>query len=172
MTWHLETERLVLRPMEPPDAVALAPVLGDPVSMRFYPRPFDRDMTEAWVARTLERYRDDGFGLLAMVERATGELIGDCGPVLQDVDGDRFVELGWHVRRDRQGHGFATEAATACRDHAWSTLRPERLISLIRPENVPSWSVARRLGFTAWRGHVRAGMAHVVWSLSPPGVSP
>ena len=167
MTWHLETERLSLRPMTAADVDALVPVLGDPHSMRFYPRPFDRAMVERWVARTVERYGADGFGLLAVVERATGEVIGDCGPTLQDVDGESFVELGWHVRADRQGRGFATEAATACRDQAWATLAPPRLISLVRPENVPSWSVARRLGFVAWRGTVRVGMAHVVWSLMP-----
>ena len=44
------------------------------------------------------------------------------------------------------------------------------LISLVRPENVPSWRVARRLGFRAWRGTVRAGMAHVVWRLDRPDV--
>jgi RimJ/RimL family protein N-acetyltransferase len=164
MTWHLQTERLSLRPMTTEDVDALVPVLGDAQAMRFYPRPFDRAMVEGWVARTLERYADDGFGLLALVERATGEVIGDCGPTLQDVDGSPFVELGWHVRADRQGRGYATEAAITCRDHAWATLTPPRLISLVRPENVPSWSVARRLGFVPWRGTVRAGMAHVVWS--------
>jgi len=41
----------------------------------------------------------------------------------------------------------------------------ERLVSLIRPENVPSWRVARRLGFRPWRGTVRGGMAHIVWTL-------
>jgi len=165
MSWHLETPRLVLRPMALSDLDALAPILGDPRSMRFYPRPFDRSMVTGWIERTLERYDDDGYGLLAVVERATGEVIGDCGPTRQIVDGDDFVELGWHIRPDRQGVGFATEAGAACRDHAWAALDPPRLISLVRPENVPSWSVANALGFRPWRGTVRAGMAHVVWSL-------
>ena len=166
MTWELETERLRLRPMDAGDVDALVPVLGDPRSMRFYPRPFDRALVEWWVARNQERYSEDGYGLLAIVERDTGEVIGDCGPTRQEVDGEGFVELGWHVRADRQGHGFATEAGAACRDQAWTELAPSRLISLIRPENVPSWSVARALGFRPWRSTVRAGMAHVVWSIA------
>jgi [ribosomal protein S5]-alanine N-acetyltransferase len=165
MTWELETDRLALRPMRPDDVEALVPVLGDPAAMRFYPRPFDRAMVETWVARTLERYASDGYGLLAIVERGTGEVIGDCGPTRQEVDGEPFVELGWHVRADRQGLGFATEAGAACRDRAWTALAPPRLISLVRPENVPSWSVARALGFRPWRSTVRAGMAHVVWTI-------
>ncbi|HEY7477815.1 MAG TPA: GNAT family N-acetyltransferase [Actinomycetota bacterium] len=168
MTWRLETERLDLRPLTPEDLDAFALVVGDPHSMRFYPTPFDRDAARSWIGRTRERYAQDGYGLLAVVERATGELIGDCGPMLQPVDDERFVELGWHIRPDRQRLGFATEAAVACRDHAWATLDVDRLISLIRPENVPSWSVARKLGFRPWRPTVRAGVGHVVWSLGRP----
>jgi RimJ/RimL family protein N-acetyltransferase len=171
MPWELETERLRLRPLVPADLGALHAVLSDPVSMRFYPAPFDRARTRAWIDRWIAAY-DGGIGLMAIEERETGQLVGDCGPSLQEVDGSSFVELGWHVRRDRQGRGYATEAGVACRDHAWTTLDVDRLISLIRPENVPSWRVARKLGFRPWRGTVRAGMAHVVWSLERSGVIP
>ncbi len=68
VTWHLETERLQLRPMSLDDLDAFAQVVGDPVSMRFYPRPFDREMARTWIERVQERYERDGFGLLAVVE--------------------------------------------------------------------------------------------------------
>ncbi len=135
--------------------------------MRFYTAPFDREGTRAWIDAVLERYARDGFGLLSVEEKTTRDLIGDCGPMHQLVDGDGFVELGWHIRRDRQGRGFATEAGAACRDRAFGTLSVDRLISLIRPENVPSWNVARKLGFRPWRSTVRGGMGHVVWSIEP-----
>ena len=106
--------------------------------------------------------------MLAVVERATGEMVGDCGPMLMDTGHGAHVELGWHIRADRQRQGFATEAGAACRDEAWRVLGVDHLISIIRPENVPSWSVARRLGFAPWRGDVRAGMAHVLWRLERP----
>ena len=165
MTWHLETDRLQLRPLVLDDVDAFARVVGDPISMRFYPKPFDEDMTRMWIERMQERYARDGFGLLALVERVTGEMIGNCGPTLQETGHGAFVELGWHVRRDRQGLGFALEAGVACRDHAWSVLDIDRMISIIRPENVPSWSVARTLGFRPWLGDVRAGMAHILWRI-------
>ena len=88
--------------------------------------------------------------------------------MLMETGHGTFVELGWHVRPDRQGQGFAIEAGRACRDEAWRVLGVDRLISIIRPENVPSWSVARALGFLPWRGDVRAGMAHVLWSIERP----
>jgi ribosomal-protein-alanine N-acetyltransferase len=168
VTWRLDTERLHLRPMSLEDLDAFAAVVGDPVSMRFYPRPFDREMARTWIERVGERYERDGFGLLAVVETSTGEMIGDCGPMVQETGHGSFVELGWHIRHDRQGLGFATEAGAACRDHAWQQLEVDRLISIIRPENVPSWSVARSLGFRPWRGDVRAGMAHILWTIERP----
>jgi ribosomal-protein-alanine N-acetyltransferase len=170
VTWHLETARLQLRPMVPDDLDALHAVVSDPVSMRFYPKPFDREMTRQWIERAGERYTRDGYGLLAVVEKATGELIGDCGPMLMETKHGAFTELGWHIRRDRQGLGFATEAGTACRDRAWELLDVDRLISIIRPENVPSWSVARGIGFHPWRCEVRVGMAHIIWTIERAGV--
>jgi RimJ/RimL family protein N-acetyltransferase len=164
VTWHLETERLILRPMAQDDLEAFLPVVSDPFSMRFYPRPFDREMARTWIERVEQRYERDGFGLLSVIERATGAMIGDCGPMRMETGHGTFVELGWHIRRNRQGLGFATEAAGACRDYAWEVLDVDRLISIIRPENVPSWSVARAIGFRPWRGDVRAGMAHILWS--------
>jgi RimJ/RimL family protein N-acetyltransferase len=167
VSWDLETERLRLRPLEPDDVDALALVLGDPDAMRFYPRPFRRSDVEAWIARVRDRYEADGFGLLGVVERETGQLIGDCGPMRMEVNGAHHVELGWHVRRDRQRLGFASEAGAACRDHAFRVLAVPRLISIIRPENVPSWRVARRLGFRPWQAQVRVGMAHIIWQAQP-----
>jgi RimJ/RimL family protein N-acetyltransferase len=162
----LETERLRLRPFaaDLSDLDAMIPVLGDPVSMRFYPRPFDRAGVRAWIERQLERYRVDGFGLCAIEELQTEVVVGDCGPTIQYVDDEAFVELGWHVRPDRQREGIATEAGAAWRDHCHGPAGVGRLISLIRPENVASGRVARKLGFRPWRETVRDDLTHVVWS--------
>lgn len=165
VTWRLTTQRLELRQFDRDDLEAFLPVVSDPHSMRFYPKPFDREMARLWIDRIIDRYDRDGFGLLAVIEKRSGTLVGDCGPMLMETTRGAFVELGWHILRDRQGRGYATEAGAACRDRAWAALDVDRLISLIRPENVPSWSVARALGFSPWRSEVRAGMGHVIWSL-------
>ena len=109
-----------------------------------------------------------GTGLLAIEDKHTGELLGDCGPSFQDVDGERLLELGWHVLRARQGQGIATEAGEACRDWAFTSMAEPSLISLIRPENVPSRRVAEKLGFEIWRGTIRAGWGHLVYRLDAP----
>lgn len=105
----LETSRLMLREFVVEDADALARVLSDAETMHFYPAAFDRAGVEQWIGRNMSRYTDHGFGLWAMILKSTDEVIGDCGLTLQNVDGIDEMEIGYHVRRDRWGRGFATE---------------------------------------------------------------
>jgi [ribosomal protein S5]-alanine N-acetyltransferase len=161
----LETPRLVLREFVADDRDALARVLSDPETMRFYPAPLDRAAVEEWIARNRRRYGKDGHGLWAMVSRSTGELIGDCGLTVQTVHAADEIEIGYHVRRDCCGQGFATEAAHACREYGFAKLPVERLISLIRPENLPSCRVAEKNGMTVSKEVMRAGFLHYVYSI-------
>lgn len=162
----LETPRLLLRDFEPEDALALALVLSDPETMRYYPAPLDAKQVDEWIARNRRRYQDDGVGLWAMVLKLTGETIGDCGIIRQQVEGEYLYEIGYHVRRDYWHRGLATEAATACREWAFTHLKADRLISLIRPENIPSRRVAERNGMTIWKEIEWRGLRHYVYSIA------
>jgi ribosomal-protein-alanine N-acetyltransferase len=162
----LETSRLILREFCPDDADAIARVLSDPETMRFYPAPYDRTGVEEWIGRNLYRYTKDGHGLWAMILTANGDLIGDCGLIVQNVDGVDQVEIGYHVRRDLWRQGLATEAARACRDYGFSHLSVERLISLIRPENLPSRRVSEKNGMTVWKETTRVGLPHLVYAIA------
>jgi RimJ/RimL family protein N-acetyltransferase len=161
----LETPRLILREFSADDVDALARVLSDPETMRFYPAPFDQAGVEDWIARNCRRYAKDGHGLWAMALRSSGELIGDCGLTVQDVDGRNEIEIGYHVRRDHWGQGFATEAARACRDYGFAHLVVSRLVSIIRPENIPSRRVAEKNGMTIWKEVTRVNLSHLVYAI-------
>ncbi len=160
----LETKRLRLRKFRAEDAGALAAVLSDAEAMKFYPAAFDERGVQDWIGRNLRRYENEGHGLWAMILKKTGELIGDCGCVLQEVDGTQAVEIGYHVRRDLWGQGFATEAAAACTEYAFARLGVARVISMIRPENVPSRRVAEKNGFRCERQLMWHGYEHCVCS--------
>ena len=154
----LETARLRLREFVPQDADALLAVLGDPVTMQYYPAPFDRKAVAEWIGKNVGRYQRDGYGLWAMVLKDSGELIGNCGCILQEVEGTSHIEIGYHVRRDLWGNGYATEAARACMEYAFAKLEVARVISMIRPENMQSRRVAEKNGLTCekvifWRGY-------------------
>jgi ribosomal-protein-alanine N-acetyltransferase len=166
----LQTSRLFLREFISDDADALARVLSDPETMRYYPAPYDRAGVEQWIARNQQRYRDDGVGLWAMELKDSREYelhkaVGDCGIVLQQVGGERLYEIGYHLRRDLWGQGLATEAAIACRDWAFENLNATRLISLIRPENSPSCRVAERVGMTVWKELEWRGLRHLIYAI-------
>ena len=165
MQFRLETERLVLRELTASDLDELHVALGDPVSMQYYPAPFTREKTREWIEWSIACYERDGFGLWAVESRETGELLGDCGPVARKIDGADEVEVGWHVRRSHQRRGIATEAARECCRHAFGDLGLARVISLIRPENVPSRGVAQKLGMTVEKEIEYAGLPHYVYVL-------
>jgi len=162
----LQTQRLTLREFEPEDVGALATILSDRETMRYYPMSFDRAAVVDWIRRNRTRYANDGHGLWAMILNSTGELIGDCGLVRQSVDGADEIEIGYHVRRDLWGHGYATEAARACRDYGFANLKVDRLISLIRPENLASCRVAEKNGMTIWKEVTRANLLHYVYAIT------
>lgn len=154
----LETARLQLREFALEDADALEAVLGDPVAMQYYPAAFVRTEIEDWIRRNRARYMDPGFGLWAMLLKDSDELIGDCGCFIRELEGNVEFELGWHVRRDLWGRGYATEAARGCIEYAFSGLGAERVIALVRPENRSSCRVAEKSGMSCervifWRGY-------------------
>lgn len=161
----LETSRLLLREFRRDDADALALVISDPETMRFYPAPFDRAGVEQWIERNQRRYAEYGHGLWGMVLKSTGELIGDCGLTFQNVDGTNELEIGYHVRRDLWGQGLATEAARACRGYGFRRLSAERIISLIRPENLPSRRVAEKNGMKIWKETLHQNLQHLVYCI-------
>lgn len=140
----LETPRLLLRQFRAQDAEALQAVLGDPLAMEFYPEPLDRRGVEDWIGKNLERYQRDGHGLWALMLKDSNDLIGDCGCTIQEVEGRNEIEVGYHVRRDLWGNGYATEAARACTGYAFRSLSAKRVISMIRPENLRSIRVAEK----------------------------
>lgn len=161
----LETSRLILREFRLDDDDALARVISDAETMRYYPAPYDRAGVEQWIGRNLCRYAEHGHGLWAMVLKSSEEMIGDCGLTVQEVDAVDEIELGYHLRRDLWGHGLASEAARACRDWGFERLPVDRIISLIRPENVPSRRVAERNGMTVWKEVVWRGLPHLVYAV-------
>jgi RimJ/RimL family protein N-acetyltransferase len=161
----LETARLKLRRFRPEDADAVFAIIGDREAMQFYPKAFHREDAEQWVRRNQRRYRDDGYGLFAVTLKESEEVIGDCGIIKQIVEGETAMEVGYHFRRDQWGHGYATEAARACLGLAFDAFSADRVISLIRPENVPSRRVAERNGMKLDREVVHYGLPHLVYAM-------
>jgi RimJ/RimL family protein N-acetyltransferase len=153
----------------PEDLAFVARLLGDREVMRFFPKPYSRDEAAEWIRRQRERYATQGHGYWLVAERASGEPVGQAGIVSAEVEGVVELSLGYILERLHWGRGLATEAAAASRDWAFDVLGAPRVITLIRPENLPSLGVARRVGMRLERRTIFAGYEHFVFSLSRAG---
>ncbi len=142
---ELESERLLLRQFVEEDLDAYARITSDEEVMRFVGgSALSRE--EAWhsLGYILGHWKIRGFGLWAVQEKKSGELVGRIG--LYRPEGWPGLEVGWLVDRLRWGEGFATEGAAVAMREGFLSLEPERLISVIEPPNSASLRVAEKLG--------------------------
>ena len=137
--------RLNFRNMTDDDLEDMSAMLADPDVMEFYPRPKSRDEAQAWIDWNKSNYVEHGYGLW-IIETKAGEFAGDCGLTWQAVNGRPELEVGYHVRAEMQGRGYATEAAAACRDFARNILEAAHLVAIIHPDNTASRGVAEKIG--------------------------
>ncbi|WP_375021535.1 GNAT family N-acetyltransferase [Agrobacterium sp. CR_3] len=142
----VKTERLCLRRIGETDLVSLSRIYADPECMRFYSGTKSPPEIRTWFQKlAFDSYDRHGFGLWAVINASSGEVIGDCGITLQETPEGPELEIGYHLWRDFWGNGFATEAAIACRDYAFHSLGLSRVVSITSPENIPSQKVAQRV---------------------------
>src|SRR5699024_5557234 len=125
----------------------LCRMLRDPEVMYAYEHAFSEEEARDWLRRQRGRYARDGIGLWAVVEKCSGEMVGQCGLTWQDGGRRPPVVEGGERRGGAAGHrGCAAEAARACRDYAFDRLGAGEVFSIIRDSNLPSQRVARRNG--------------------------
>lgn len=134
----IETERLILRELREEDFEALFSVLADSDILRHSPYTFDEKRVRNWIAKNRARYGVWGFGLWAVVWRETGEMIGDCGLTVQEIDGAFCPEIGYHIAARFQRRGIASEAARAVRDWTFERTPFRELFSYMKADNLPS----------------------------------
>jgi RimJ/RimL family protein N-acetyltransferase len=156
---ELSTPRLRLRRWSAEDQESMAAINSDPAVTQFLNSRMDGDpdaiatATAAFLLRSQEHWDEHGFGHWAVESREgplAGRLIGFVGvayPAYLPEVADR-PELGWRLGSESRGRGYATEAATAARDDAFTRLGLPALISIIHPENERSRRVATKLGMS------------------------
>lgn len=145
----IETPRLILRVQRTQDFDRFAEVLADENAAKHIGGVLARaaawrrflQMPGAWLVQ--------GFAMFSVVEKASGRWIGMTGPWFPE--GWPGTEVGWTFHHDAWGKGYATEAATAAIDWAFTHLDWAEVIHSIDPDNTPSIRLAERLG-SSFRG--------------------
>jgi RimJ/RimL family protein N-acetyltransferase len=148
----IQTERLLLEPLDRSRLEEFVALTADPHAMRYWALggPFARDVAERNFAASLGRVREHGFGRRWIVEKATGTGLGftetkSFGQSCDDVSPDE-IEIGWMLTPSVWGHGYATEAGSAVRDEAFDRLALESIVAVHHPANAASGRVMEKLG--------------------------
>jgi RimJ/RimL family protein N-acetyltransferase len=161
----IETDRLLLPPLDVNDLDEVIAMHAMPDVIRTM-GTYERGSTMARLEHNEQEWRERGYGLVAILERATGRFLGRSG--LKYWPQFDETEVGWVLRADAWGHGFATEAGQACLEWGFSSLDVPYLTAMIVPDNHRSIRVAERLGMRALRPDVLFDLPVVVHSLERP----
>ena len=151
----LETERLFLRKIKQSDFSAICTILQNETVMYAWEHTFTPDEVEAWIAENMMRYIRDGFSYWAVIDRAANDLIGVSGILLEKVDNENHVGIGYIFNNAHWHKGYAYESASACVGYAFDTLGFNIITAQIRPTNAGSIRVAEKLGMKIMRPFIR-----------------
>ncbi|CAH1203679.1 MULTISPECIES: GNAT family N-acetyltransferase [unclassified Paenibacillus] len=148
-TVFLETERLAFSTWTREDYALAASLWEDPevgkwISSKGY---LSEDEVEARLEQEVKREQELGIQYWPIFEKESGQFVGCCG-LRPYKDRERVFELGFHLTRDQWGKGYATEAARAVIDYAFTQKGAEALFAGHHPANDGSGKVLRKLGFT------------------------
>ena len=167
----IQTERLRLCALDNRHFEAYAEMLADPGTTRFVGDGQPLDRMNAWrsMAMLLGHWALRGYGMWAVELADSGDFIGRVG--LHNPEGWPDIELGWMLVPGERHKGYATEAARAALDFAFTRLRVPRAISLIRADNSASERVARRIGGRQGTTIDFLGAATLVYTYHAPDAS-
>ena len=157
-----ETDRLLLRRFEVSDAERLFEIYSDRETMKFMGRgPETVEDERGALERHKKIYYDPfGYGLWAVVLKSENKLLGRCGIIRQEIDGETMHEISYLIDRQYWNRGYVTEAGQAVVKLAREKYRLTKLIALILPENVGSIRVAEKCGLEL----ERVIPVHKIWT--------
>ena len=145
----IDTQRLRLRCWRDTDRDAFAEMNAHPEVMRDLGGPLSRAASDAKLDRYAAAF--DRYGLCRWpIESRDGGFLGYAGvmPSADDHPLGPHFEIGWRLVRSAWGHGYATEAAKAALQDAFSRVKLPEVIAHTAPDNLRSQAVMERVGLT------------------------
>ncbi len=165
----VQTERLYLRELHQNDFKSLCNILQDKDVMYAYQHAFTDNEVHDWLEKQLLRYKNDGFGLWAVILKENNKLIGQCGLTIQNFNNNPIIEIGYLFQKAYWHKGYAIEAARACKKYAFEVLNAKEVYSIIRDNNIPSQNVAIKNGMKLTgrliKYYYNTYMPHLVFSV-------
>jgi ribosomal-protein-alanine N-acetyltransferase len=146
-----ESERLIYRSITEADFNVWLAFYDDPDSMRYIQPGItgsNEEKCRAWLDRLKWRTKNNLGTMNALIEKESGHLVGQCGLLIQTIDGIEELEIGYSILPAFRNKGYASEAAQKCKQFAFENKLSDSVISCILPENIFSEQVAIKNGMT------------------------
>ncbi|QFU86525.1 GNAT family N-acetyltransferase [Amycolatopsis sp. YIM 10] len=143
----IHTERLILRPLRQDDRAAVVRIQSDPETNRYNADPPDADQAGKQFEYWLSHWAEHGYGYFAVVEAATGEVVGVGGVQSKEMHDEKLLNLYYRFRASSWGKGYATEMAEAAVEWAEREVPERPVVISVALINKPSRRVAEKLGF-------------------------
>ena len=164
----IESERLIFRKITADDFDDLAVMFRDPDVMTAWEHTFSDEQIQKWIGNQISRYQKDGVGYFAAIRKETGEFVGQMGLLWSGIDELRVLEIGYMLKRQYWGMGYATEGTAAFMQYAFTEIGLDKVYTSIRPENKSSIRVAERIGMKAEGSCIKQynskDMEHTIYS--------
>lgn len=144
-----ETERLLLRKLTLDDIPSWTEFFENNDRLHFLGLDLNltsEELATGWITKQLERYRDEGLGMLAVIDKASNELIGLSGIVPRELQEKNYFEIAYSFKPKVWGQGFASEATQHLKKIGRESGISDQYISIIDIENFASQAVAKRNG--------------------------
>ena len=148
---QITTERLRLRPLVEDDLDAHYSTIASDPQVTWDHIVHSREQARAALRKRIRHWAEHGFGMYAVIEKATQQLIGHGG--LQHFEQAPEVEVGYYLGQPAWGRGFATELGRAVLRYGFEQLHLPQIVAVVRPENQASQRVLSKLGLQ----HVGSG---------------
>lgn len=146
---NLKSERLITRKLTENDIPIWTTFFEDEECGYFFPTmglPNAQARAEYWIEKQLARYQENRFGLQALINKESGEFVGQCGLLLQELDGEPVLEIGYALLKPHWHKGYASEASQLFKNYAFSAGFSDELVSIIHILNTNSQKVATNNG--------------------------
>jgi [ribosomal protein S5]-alanine N-acetyltransferase len=176
----IETQRLGLRNWSEADRMPFTQMNGDPEVMQFFPKTLSPRESLESLHRIHLHFEKNKFGLLVVEHKESGQFMGFTGFQIPGFESffTPAVEIGWRFKKQYWGQGFATEAARACLDYGFETLKLKKIVSFTATQNKASENLMKRIGmrFVASFDHPLIERSaplcrHVLYQIQGPATS-
>lgn len=145
---YIETTRLRLRDWQQSDFEPFSRMNADEEVMRYFPKTLSKEESDAFAQAIIAEVKEYGFGLYAVEAKETNEFIGFIGFHRATFESDftPCIEIGWRLKKEAWGRGYATEGAKACLQYGFEELGFGEIFSFTAAINEPSKHVMRKIG--------------------------